>query len=78
MWDTGDYNTGLQPEEVFYYPYNIECKAKWDMNLNWDITAKPLDQQKPNEIKKQKGEQQRKIQQRNIERARKLGVAYPF
>lgn len=78
VWDTGDYNTGLQPEEVFYYPYNIECKAKWDMNLNWDITAKPLDQQKPNEIKKQKGEQQRKIQQRNIERARKLGVAYPF
>lgn len=78
MWDTGDYNTGLQPEEVFYYPYNIECKAKWDMNLKWDITAKPLDQQKPNEIKKQKGEQQRKIQQRNIERARKLGVAYPF
>ena len=78
VWDTGDYNTGLQPEEVFYYPYNIECKAKWDMNLSWDITAKPLDQQKPNEIKKQKGEQQRKIQQRNIERARKLGVAYPF
>lgn len=78
LWDTGDYNTGLQPEEVFYYPYNIECKAKWDMNLNWDITGKPLDQQKPNEIKKQKGEQQRKIQQRNIERARKLGVAYPF
>lgn len=78
LWDTGDYNTGLQPEEVFYYPYNIECKAKWDMNLSWDITAKPLDQQKPNEIKKQKGEQQRKIQQRNIERARKLGVAYPF
>lgn len=78
VWDTGDYNTDMQPEEVFYYPYNIECKAKWDMNLNWDITAKPLDQQKPNEIKKQKGEQQRKIQQRNIERARKLGVAYPF
>lgn len=78
VWDTGDYNTDLQPEEVFYYPYNIECKAKWDINLNWDITAKPLDQQKPNEIKKQKGEQQRKIQQRNIERARKLGVAYPF
>ena len=60
VWDTGDYNTGLQPEEVFYYPYNIECKAKWDMNLNWDITAKPLDQQKPNEIKKQKGEQQKR------------------
>ena len=78
IWDTGDYNANLQPEEVFYYPYKIECKAKWDMNLSWDITAKPLDQQKPNDIKKQKGEQQRKIQQRNIERARKLGITYPF
>ena len=78
IWDTGDYNANLQPEEVFYYPYKIECKAKWDMNLSWDITAKPLDQQKPGDIKKQKGEQQRKIQQRNIERARKLGITYPF
>ena len=55
-----------------------EGRHSVDVGGEEDITAKPLDQQKPNEIKKQKGEQQRKIQQRNIERARKLGVAYPF
>lgn len=47
VWDTGDYSANLQPEEVFYYPYEIECKAKWDVTLNWNINEKPLDQQKP-------------------------------
>lgn len=78
VWDTGDYSANLQPEEVFYYPYEIECKAKWDVTLNWNINEKPLDQQKPEKITKQKGERQRKIQQRNMERARKMGIAYPF
>ena len=78
VWDTGDYDTNRQPEAVFYYPEEIECKAKWDVTLNWNPTEKPLDQQKPDAIKKQKGEQKRKIQQRNMERAKKLGIAYPF
>ncbi len=77
-WDTGDYASGRQPEAVYYYPDEIECKAKWDMTLNWNPSARPLDQQKPAKITKQKAEQQRKIQQRNRERARKLGVPYPF
>ena len=78
VWDTGNFYTATEPEAVFYYPSEIECRAKWDVSLNWNPYAKPLDQQKPGEIKKQKGEQQRKIQQRNMERARKLGVEYPF
>lgn len=77
-WDTGDYAAGRQPEDVYYYPDAIECKAKWDVTLNWNPTALPLDRQKPAAITKQKAEQQRKIQQRNAARARKLGIAYPF
>ena len=77
-WDTGDYATGRQPEMVYYYPEEIECKAKWDVTLSWNPTARPLDQQKPAKITKQKAEQQRKIQQRNRERARKMGIPYPF
>ena len=77
-WDTGDYAAGRQPESTFYYPDEIECKAKWDVTLNWNPTARPLDQQKPAKITKQKAEQQRKIQQRNRDRAKKLGIAYPF
>ena len=77
-WDTGDYAANRQPEAVYYYPEVIECKAKWDVTLNWDPTARPLDQQKPAAITKQKAEQQRKIQQRNVSRARKMGIPYPF
>lgn len=78
MWDTGDYAAGLQPEMMYYYPDEIECKAKWDVTLDWNPTARPLDKQKPAKITKQKAEKQRKIRQRNIERARKMGIAYPF
>ena len=76
-WDTGDYASGRQPEMVYYYPEEIECKAKWDVTLNWTPTARPLDRQKPEKITKQKAEKQRKIQQRNSERARKMGIPYP-
>lgn len=78
VWDTGDYAAGLQPEMMYYYPDEIECKAKWDVTLDWNPTARPLDKQKPAKITKQKAEKQRKIRQRNIERARKMGIAYPF
>ena len=78
IWDTGCYASGRQPEGVYYYPEEIECKAKWDVTLTWNPTSRPLDRQKPSKITKQKGEQQRKIKQRNLERARQLGIKYPF
>ena len=77
-WDTGDYQLGRQPEQVYYYPEEIECKAKWDVSLNWNPAKRPLYEQKPSAITKQKAEQKRKITQRNRDRAKKLGVEYPF
>ncbi len=76
QWDTGDYDADRQPEEVYYYPEAVECKANWDLNLNWNPTAKPLYQQKPGEIVKQKADKEKTIQRRNLERARKLGIEY--
>lgn len=76
VWDTGEYAADRQPETVFYYPEEIECKAKWDINLNWQPASRPLYRQKPEAITKQKADQQRRITQRNIERARKLGIEY--
>ena len=78
VWDTGDYAAARQPELTCYYPEAIECKAKWDVTLNWNPTSRAADRQKPAAITKQKAEQQRKIQQRNRDRARKLGIEYPF
>ena len=76
-WDTGLYEEGRQPEEVFYFNEKIECKAKWDISRNWQPRQRRLDQQKPDAITKQKGEKQKTIQQRNLQRAQKLGIEPP-
>lgn len=75
-WDTGDYDLKLQPEQVYFYPEKITCKAKWDMTESWNPTEKPLYQQKPADITKQKADKEKKIQNRNAQRAAKLGIQY--
>jgi len=77
-WDTGNYAEDLQPEMVYYYPKEIECKAKWTVQENWNPTAKSLDTQKPSVITKQKPDKEKKIKNQNAERARKLGIQYGY
>ena len=73
VWDTGKYSEHLQPEEVYYFPKVWEMKANFEFEENWNINAVPVEKQKLDEIKKQKPEETKKIQERNKERARKLG-----
>jgi hypothetical protein len=73
VWDTGKYSEHLQPEEVYYFPKVWEMKANFEFEENWNINAVPVEKQKLDEIKKQKLEETKKIQDRNKERARKLG-----
>lgn len=54
IWDTGDYDQQLQPEEVFYYPNPMELKAQWEITQTFDPTSVALAQQKPIAITKQK------------------------
>lgn len=75
-WDTGNYDTSLQPEEVYYNPDEIECKAKWDLTLTWNPLARPIYQQKPEALKKQKADKEKSIQHRNVKRAQELGIQY--
>lgn len=77
QWDTGEYATDRQPEEVYYYPEEIECKAKWDITRTWDPASLPLYRQKPGAITKQKAEKQKTVQHRNAERARQQGIDLP-
>lgn len=72
-WDTGNYSKGLQPEAVYYFPKVWEMKANFEFEEDWDIHEVPWDLQKLDEIKKQKPEQEKKIKDRNKERAKKLG-----
>ena len=75
-WDTGNYDADLQPEAVYYYPDKIECKEKWDVTLTWMIRKSNNGQLKPAAIVKQKGDKQKIIKSRNLERAKKLGIEY--
>ena len=77
-WDVGDFASDLPPEEVYYYPEEIECKAKWDYTKSWNLTARPLNQQKPSDIIKQKKDKKKTIKNRNAERAKEKGIPLPM
>lgn len=76
-WDVGDYASGLQPEPVFYHPRSVECKAKWDITRSWVLMERPLPQQKPTAITKQKADREKKRRNRNADRAAKMGIQPP-
>ena len=76
-WDTGDFYRGEEPETVYYFPEEIECKANWDATRTWNPTAKLLNEQKPGKITKQKPDKGKSIKRRNRERARELGIPLP-
>ena len=56
-WDTGNYNSHLQPEEVYYYPKRLKLRRNWDLDETWNIYETALDLQKPEDIKRNKPEQ---------------------
>lgn len=73
IWDTGNFEKGEQPEEVYYYNMILEPKANWDLDKqSWDIHAIPLDKQKLDELKKQKPDEdkRKKDRDRNSQRRR--------
>ncbi len=77
IWDTGDYDAHLQAEPVYYYPEELECKAKWDVNRNWTLEQLPRFNQKPKAITKQKPDEKKKLKNRNAQRAADKGIPIP-
>ncbi len=78
IWDTGEYDSLRQPEQVYYFPKEIECRAKWDIRENWNPAVKPLNEQKPSKLKKAQSSGTRKNEKgRNLRRAQELGIELP-
>ena len=42
-WDTGNYLKKIQPEEVIYFPFELELRANWDLNESFNTTQNYLD-----------------------------------
>ena len=57
QWDTGNYGSHLQPEEVYYYPKRLKLRRNWDLDETWNIYETALDLQKPDDIKHNKPEE---------------------
>ena len=55
-WDTGNYASHQQPEEVYYYPKKLQLRRNWDIDENWNIYQTALDLQKPEDIRRNKPE----------------------
>ena len=53
-WTTGDFDTGRQPEPVSYYKDEIEIKAGYDIDQDWDIGILNFKEQKLKEKLKAK------------------------
>ena len=68
VWTTGDYDAGLPPEEVFYFPQLFNIKAQREIKQQWDIRGIPAMRQKPAKITKQKPDKEKQLKQRNKER----------
>jgi hypothetical protein len=37
FWDTGDYIYKIQPEEVLFFPAEINIRANWDVEETWEL-----------------------------------------
>ncbi len=77
IWDTGDYDKHQQAEPVYYFPEELECKAKWDVTRKWNLEQIPRHRQKPQAITKQKPDEQKKLKNRNAQRAAEKGIPVP-
>lgn len=68
LWDTGEYDSGTQPEPVFYFPKPMNVRAGWDVEQAWDVYGIPVLEQKPRELIKQKTDRGKTPRERNKER----------
>ena len=70
VWDMGLYETKEQAEEVYYFPGSIKMRENWDYTQEWNPMERPIDQQKPDDIKKQKSDKKER-KSKNAEREAK-------
>ena len=51
-WTSGDFTAGRLPEPVSYYPAEIEVKAKFELEQDWDVAVRYLKDVKMRSVRK--------------------------
>jgi hypothetical protein len=70
-WTTGNFEEGIQPEQVFYLPRSLTFRANSDHDESWDVPAVPLIEQKPFDILQNRPEERRVNPEIEAERERR-------
>ena len=65
IYDTGNYEEGRQPDLAYYYPKMLQVKKNWERSETWNVFDTPIDLMKPENIKKNKPEADKKSRNRN-------------
>ncbi|MBR3455257.1 MAG: Ig-like domain-containing protein [Bacteroidaceae bacterium] len=68
VWDTGEYDSKLQPEDMYYYHKALNLRAMWEVSEHWNPTSRPRNEQKPTKLIRQKPDKQKSAKSRNAER----------
>lgn len=53
-YDPGNFEQGILPDVVYYYPETIELKQNWNQGLDWNVFSTPVDKMKPQGLLKNK------------------------
>lgn len=64
VFDTGNYELLQQPDVAYYYPKVINLKKNWERTETWNVFATAVDLMKPEDIKKNKPEADKKARNR--------------
>ena len=67
-WDTGEYKSMRQAEEVHYFPKPIPLRAKFEVEQDWNFRSINPALQKPKDITKQKADKEKTIKDKNRKR----------
>lgn len=36
QWDVGDFDSGIQPEQILFFPEIVNIRANWSRVIPWD------------------------------------------
>ncbi len=67
IFDTGDFSQLRQPDVAYYYPKIISVKKNWDKTEDWNVFSTAVDLMKPEAIKKNKSEAEKRARSKRNE-----------
>lgn len=68
LYTTGDFETLRQPDLAYYYPKPVNIKKNWEKTETWNVFETAVDLMKPEAIKKNKPEADKRNRNRNKDR----------